>query len=46
MEIAVQKCLMRHVRMKEEFVFTEKWQMNRIQLREQELNHAGGEKKW
>ena len=25
MEIAVQKCLTQHVRMKEEFVFMEKW---------------------
>ena len=46
MEIAVQKCLMQHVRMKEEFVFMEKWQINRFQLRELELNYAGGEKKW
>ena len=27
MEIAVQKSLMQHVRMKEEFVFMEKWQI-------------------
>ncbi len=46
MEIAVQKCLMQHVRMKEEFVFMEKWKINRFQLREPELNYAGGEKKW
>ena len=46
MEIAVQKCLMQHVRMKEEFVFMEKWQINRFQLQELELNYAGGEKKW
>ena len=46
MEIAVQKCLIQHVRMKEEFVFMEKWQINRFQLREQELNYAGGGKKW
>jgi hypothetical protein len=46
MEIAVQKCLMQHVRMKEEFVFMEKWQINRFQLRELELIYAGGEKKW
>ena len=45
MEIAVQKCLTQHVRMKEEFAFMEKWQMNRFQLRVQELNHAGGGKK-
>ncbi len=25
MEIAAQKCLMQHVRMKEEFLFMEKW---------------------
>ena len=42
MEIAVQKCLTRHVRMKEEFVFMEKWQMNRFRLWEQEHNSAGG----
>ena len=46
MEIAVQKCLTQHVRMKEEFVFMEKWQINRFQLQEQELNYAGGGKKW
>ena len=45
-EIAAQKCLMQHVRMKEEFVFMEKWQINRFQLRKLELNYAGGEKKW
>ena len=42
MEIAVQKCLTQHVRMKEEFVFMEKWQMNRFRLWEQEHNSAGG----
>lgn len=42
--MAVQKCLTRHVRMKEEFVFMEKRQMNRFRLWEQELNHdEGGE---
>ena len=46
MEIAVQKSLMQHVRMKEEFAFMEKWQMNRFRLREQELNHAEGGMKW
>ena len=46
MEIAVQKCLMQHVRMKEEFVFMEKCQIYRFQLRELELNYSGGEKKW
>ena len=45
MEIAVQKSLIQHVRMKEEFAFVEKWQMNRFRLREQELNHAEGGKK-
>ena len=43
MEIAAQKCLMQHVRMREEFVFTEKWQISRLPLWEQERNHAGGE---
>ena len=42
MELAVQKCLMRHVRMKEEFVFMEKWQINRSRLWERERNDAGG----
>ena len=42
MEIAVQKCLIQYVRMKEEFVFMEKQQINRFQLREQERNNAGG----
>ena len=28
MEIAAQKCLMQRVRMREEFVFTEKWQIS------------------
>ena len=46
METAVQKCLTRDVRMKEELGFMEKWQINRFQLRELELNYAGGEKKW
>ncbi len=32
MEIAAQKCSMQHVRMKEEFVFMERWQINRFRL--------------
>ena len=46
METVVQKSLMQPARMKEEFVFMEKWHMNRFRLCEQEQNHAGGGEKW
>ncbi len=39
LKIDAQKCLIQPVRKKEEFVFMEKWQINRFQLWEQELRY-------